>query len=88
MITCAQDLHDLHRERHHNEFASFFFRHRKAQVQFTAADDHVFYDVVDGVMVDAGSKSHDDTDLGAIVPKELSRARSGPPARILLDDPV
>ena len=74
MIARPQDLHYLHGQYNDDELPSFFLRHAQAQVLFTAADDHVFHDVIDGVMVNARSSRHDVADLGAIMPKELRRA--------------
>ena len=76
MITCAQDLHHLHRQCNHDELSSFFFGHGYTQVQFTASDDHVPHNMIHGVMMHSGPARDNITDLGAIITKKLSSAGS------------
>ena len=81
MIAGSQHLHHLHCQGDEDQLSSFCFRNRDPQVLLTASYDHMLDDVVDSVVVHAGSVCHDVADLIAMMSQELRSARVGlPPA--------
>ena len=82
MIARPQDLHYLHGQHYNDEFPGFSLRHDHAEVLLPTADDHMFHDVIHGIAVNPRTLGHDVTDLGPVMPKELSSAGCKVPAGI------
>src|SRR5688500_6521593 len=59
MATAVQVVHRLHGQQHGELVAGLLFRDGEAQLELPAATDHVFEDLVDRVLVDAGPARDD-----------------------------
>ena len=75
MITCAQNLHDLHGQRHDDELPGLSLRNRDVEIQLAASDHHVLHNMINRVMVDARPTGNDVANIAAVMPEELSRVR-------------
>jgi hypothetical protein len=71
VVARSQNLHDLHGQHDDSELLRLLFGNNQAKIQFTAPDNHVSDNVIDGVVMNSRTSCNHVAHVASDTPQKL-----------------